>query len=546
MKMRKLMAAILAVCLLLSVSVFASGMPDTSQGGKATSAPPDNSTKAVDILGTRAAIDIEYGEAGYTLSNNITDSYAVEGVDGVTVPVEGEPYTISGVSVYVTAEDWDEEEAVGNSGIIINQKTDENTPVVFGGDEDLYEAPDGESYNSVIVMTVDEDEEIASDATETAPGVAIAYNGSAIEMKNVYVESNGTGRPSVHIPSTTRDSNATQSPDLICVDSKFVNSSTRALLLMGGDVWFLNSVVNTNAWGGLSYDNTESTMYVVNSDVENIGTGGYAIYDAAGCTAYVFGSRVIGGNVGITVCRGAVLTVDSLDGAFDDATDPYDGEADLMVPAATENGETVLVAHDYPIKMHADMAGADSQAVAYLHNSYISTLDEDIVFADGTTYEDWATESTGISGLFNDYQNGTLVVMSSHSGKVVFDSCTLASRTGVLVHSLFTYDSMASGIYPVDGAEYIGDEVIIANMSAEGDILHEDYMRKMVVTLESAELTGAVVGTTLAAWNNYWTAAAAALPEDELNEATDDMTAMEATLQRVIYNDTYETCGAFV
>ena len=542
MKTARPLALALALCMLLSLGAFASSdMPDTSMGGSATSRPPDNSTKAVDILGTRAALYYEYGEDGYTVSQNVTDAYTVAGLDGIAAPASGEPYSLGGVYIDCAAENWDEEEAVGNSGIVINQLTDEDTPFYFGGAEDVYDAPDGERYNSVIVMKVDDNEETASGATETAPGVGIAFNGSQIEMRNVYVESNGSGRPSVHIPSTTRDANTTQLGDLICVDSKFVNHSTRAMLLMGGDVWFLNSVVHTNSWGGLSYDNTSTTMYVVNSDVENIGAGGYAIYDAAGCTAYVYGSSVLGGNVGITVCRNATLTVDSLENADETATAPYDGEAELLVPAATGDGRTRIVSYDYPIKMHADMSGADSQATAYFNNAYLSTMEEDLVFADGTTYADWATEKTGVSKLISDYEAGSIVEISCHNGKAVFDNCELVSRTGVLVHSHFSYDSMASGIYPQDGVEYVGDEVVIRNMSAEGDILHEDYMRKMVLSLENAELTGAVVGTTLAAWNNYWTDAVAALPSDELSSGSDEMSDLEATLKQRIYNDTYET-----
>ncbi len=542
MKTCKILALILVLCMVLSVGAYASdGTPDTSQGGSATSRPPDNSTKAVDILGGRAALYYEYGEDGYTLTQNVTDAYDFRASGELTAPVAGQPYTLEGVYIACASEDWDEENTVGNSGIVINQLADETTPFLFGGDADYYDAPDGETYNSVIIMNVDPDEALPSSATETAPGVGIAFNGSAIEMKNVYVESNGTGRPSVHIPSTTRDANTTQLGDLICVDSMFVNHDTRALLLMGGDVWFLNSTVHTNAWGGLSYDNTSTTMYVVNSDVENIGSGGYAIYDAAGCTAYVYGSHVIGGSTGITVCRNAVLTTDTLDKADAAATEPYDGAADLTAPAATADGRTEIIAHDYAIKMHADMSGPDSQAVAYLNNTYLSTMDEDVQFADGTTYADWASESSGVSGLISDYQSGDAVIIASHNGKVVFDGAEVAARSGVLVHSLFSYDSMASGIYPVDGAEYVGDAVTIANMSAEGDILHEDYMRKMDLSLENAELTGKVVGTTLAGWNSYWTAAVEALPEEELSEASDEMTALESTLVSCIYNDTYET-----
>ncbi len=88
---------------------------------------------------------------------------------------------------------------------------------------------------------------------------------------------------------------------------------------------------------------------------------------------------------------------------------------------------------------------------------------------------------------------------------------------------------MASGIYPVDGAEYAGDAVTFKNMSATGDILHEDYMRKMDVTLENAELTGKVMGTTLTGWNNYWKEQIESINGDE-NDAL-----------LVIHDEVYET-----
>ncbi len=540
MKLRKILSLALALCMILSVGAYASDLPDTSQGGSATSRPPDNSTRAVDLLGAQAAIYIEYSEDGYILSENNTDAFDVQLQQALEAPAIGEEYVMDGVSIIGGRMDWNEETEVGNSGIVINALTDETTTFRFGGSEDYYEAPNGESYNSILISTVDENEADPESAVETARGVGLAFNGKSITIQNAYMDAAGTGRPTIHIPSTTRDKNATQLPDLIVEDSYINNTTTRAMLLMGGDVWFLNSIGYTNAWGALSYDNTSTTMYVVNSDVQNIGSGGYAIYDAAGCTAFVYGSKVLGGNVGITVCRNAQLTVDSLDKASDVATAPYDGDGDLLTPVHTD-GRTVIVAHDQPIMMHADMAGADSQAVAYITNAYISTLEEDLVFADGTTFADWASESTGTSAMASEYQSGAAALIKSHSGKLVFDDCELYSRTGIAVHSMFVYDSMASGIYPQDGAEYIGDEVIFRNMTVNGDVLHEDYMRKMDLSLENATLNGKVVSTTLAGWNSYWTERVEALPADELTDASGEMADLETALQTFIYNDSYET-----
>lgn len=508
------------------------GMPDTTMGGNATSRPPDNSTRAIDILGSRAAVYVQYNEDGYTVSENLTDAYTAEGTQ-IAVPETGAENVMSNLFIQCDSVDWDAENSVGNSGLVINALTDTETTFVLGGEESAFEAPDGNSYNSVIVMNVDENEEYDTSATETAPGCGIAFNGKSLLLNNVYVESTGTGRPSVHIPASTRDKNVSQLSDIIVVDSCILNHSTRAMLLMGGDVWFLNSRAITDAWGALSYDNTATTMYVVNSLAENTGNA-YAIYDAAGCTAYIYGSRVISGGTGITVCRDATLTVASLKDADETATAPYNGTADLLSPSFTSDGRSMIVGYSYPIKIHADMSGPDSVASAYLKDTYLSSQYEDVKLSSGKELEagDSAGGSIGseaMRALVNEFQSGEIVEIACHNGKIVFDNCELNSRTGVLVHSFFNYDSMASGIYPVDGAEYTGDEVVLRNMSAEGDILHDDYMRKMAVSLENAELTGVVSGMTLTGWNNYWRDQIESIGGDEEDETL------------VIHDETYET-----
>ena len=508
-----------------------SGTPDTSMGGSATSRPPDNSTKAIDILGTRAAVYIEYGEDGYTVTNNASDSYKVE-LGEMDAPVIGSANAIKDLYIECSAIDWDAENEVGNSGLVINSLTDEETTFILGGEEDVYDAPNGEKYNSVVIMNMVDDEEYDEDATETAAGCGIAYNGKSLLINNAYVESNGTGRPSIHIPSSTRDSNVTQYSDLIVEDSYVINHSTRALLLMGGDVWFLNSTAITDSWGALSYDNTSTTMYVVNSISEQTGTG-YSIYDAAGCTTYVYGSSIMSGGTGITVCRDATLTVANLSEADEAATAPYTGTADLLSPAVTADGKTIIAAYAYPIKIHADMSGADSVAAAYINDAYLSSCAEDIALTSkefvAASANTASSGSDAMNALVSDYEEGEIVEIACHNGQVTFDNCELNSRKGVLVQSFFAYDSMASGIYPVDGAEYAGDAVTFKNMSATGDILHEDYMRKMDVTLENAELTGKVMGTTLTGWNNYWKEQIESINGDE-NDAL-----------LVIHDEVYET-----
>ena len=572
MKAAKVLALLLAMCFLLSVGVLASGeasgsgeassggasfdlssldlsemfpggMPDTSLGGSATSMPTPPSSKPMNDLGPRAALFIQLGDDGYTVTQNVTDAYTVKGLDDVAAPVVGELYTLAGIYLKCDRIDWDAENAVGNSGIIISQYADETTPVLIGGAEELYEGPDGEMYNSVILMNVAEDEPSPTGSSETAPGVGIGYSGSVIELNNVFMEASGTNRSTVLMPSRYSDSDVKQDGDLVLVDSWINCRGNRSLFLMGGDVWCLNSTVLTNNHGALSFDQCMSNMYVVNSTSEILVSGGYAIYNAANCNVNIYGSEIMGGTTAIIVCRNGVLTVDTLENAPAEATDPYDGTADLMTPAATEDGRTRIIAATYPIRMHADMTDKDMQAQAYLSNAYISAMPEDVVFVDGTTLESDSSASggSGISGLLNAYNTGAIVDMGSHNGVVVFDNCELRSPKDLLVHSHFSNDTMASGIFPIDGVEYAGDEVVFRNASYTGDVLHEDYMRKMVLSLENAELTGRVVGTTLEGWNSYWREQVEALPEDELSAASDEMTAVESTLTKVIHDEVYET-----
>ena len=501
------------------------GSADTELGGAATSTPPDNSTRPINILGPRAAIYFEYTEDGYVLSKNITDAYTVEGADDLAIPTVGEEYVISGLHIKCDREDWDAENTVGNSGIIFNALDDVETTFVIGGQDDVYEAPNGQQYNSVIELYVDPDEPYDNSAQETAPGVGVCINGKRLTLNNVYVESNGYNRPSVYVPTYNNDwNNVKILPELVCADCYFMNHSTRDLLLMGSDVWFLNSTAMTDNWGALSYDFTSAALYMVNSVAYN-NAAGYTIYDAAQCNAHLYGSKLTSAGIGIMVARDATLDTDVLSAADETATEPYCGTADLLEPSATEDGRTVLIGYGNPVKIHADMSAADTVAVVNLKDTYLSSMAEDVVMYDGSEFDpenggSSGRQSSGISSVYNDYTNGAAVAISCHNGSVTFDNCEVKSRTGVLVQSFYSHDTMASGIFPVDGAEYAGDSVTIKNMAAEGDILHEDWMRKMVVSIENAQLTGKVTGTTLTGWNNYWREQLAAMDAAEGDEAT--------------------------
>ncbi|MCR5082840.1 MAG: hypothetical protein K6B15_05120 [Parasporobacterium sp.] len=76
------------------------------------------------------------------------------------------------------------------------------------------------------------------------------------------------------------------------------------------------------------------------------------------------------------------------------------------------------------------------------------------------------------------------------SNNIIIDlnNTSIESESGVLVHSIVNDDPCAA---KVNGSVY-GVNVYMTDMEAKGDLVHEDTDRQMWVSLESAQLTGAI------------------------------------------------------
>ncbi|NTV89061.1 MAG: hypothetical protein HGA22_01655 [Clostridiales bacterium] len=576
MKLKKVLIIILVICMLIPTAVTAADdlpampqgegvmlapppgfpggdMPDTSQGGKARAAPPDNSTKAVNLLGERSAVYFEFTNGGYKLHDNSRTADGFETANKLSVPVVGKEYTISGVNIRYDSIDYDTTNKVGNSGIVINSLKDAATPFTIGGDKDYYTVG-GKGYNSVIVTQAKDDEYQDAKATESAQGVGIAYNGPQLTLDNVYMESKGAGRPNVLIPSSMRDKNVTQAGKLIVKNSLIKNESTRALLLMGGDAYFYNNSFVTGKWGCLSFDNTASVMYAVNNDILVDAVTGYGTYVAAGCKVKFYGVHAMSGDNAVRICRDGVFYSDTLQNATEESLSKLDAseKAGLLSVkdsrVAAYEGRNMLAGGFAGMTVHADMAGPKTQAKAEIKNTIISTLPEDVVYSNGTSFKDTEAQAFYYNRSVNDYfmyklVHGADVLVTSHSADFSFDNVEMRSSTGTLVRTVYGYDAMASGIYPKDGKEYIGDEFSFSNMEAKGDIIHEDYMRKMNLSLNKTSLEGAVVSGTVTTWNNHWSDLSD--PSEELKKIGVDTTGVvfdhDKVLSNLVSGEGYDT-----
>jgi hypothetical protein len=115
----------------------------------------------------------------------------------------------------------------------------------------------------------------------------------------------------------------------------------------------------------------------------------------------------------------------------------------------------------------------------------------------------------GESAYFINHHKGSVIALRSTNGDINLKNVTMNAAvnetTGrkVVIHSMLNYDGRGA-VYPKDGAEFAGINLNLRDMKMNGDILHEDYQRKMLLNCENTQIEGAIVSGTMANWNAIW------------------------------------------
>ena len=111
-------------------------------------------------------------------------------------------------------------------------------------------------------------------------------------------------------------------------------------------------------------------------------------------------------------------------------------------------------------------------------------------------------------GAYVDYISGSVILVKSTSCFITLDGADLESYSDTLIHTVINSDSMNNLLKEGDSDDprVDGINVDMKNMTVTGNILHEDYQRKMRLSLENTTLTGAIVSGTCEDWNAKWTA----------------------------------------
>ncbi len=471
-----------------------------------------------------------------------------------------------------------------------------NTVVILDNDDKGELNPLGADSDTVF----DEIEDL-DNSNCTFPGVGLYVAGNKLYLNNALIETVGTHRPALYTASNDDPNKAVdQQATVVLTDSVLMGwgsegdgssaptftgmyGSTRPTLLnSNGDIYFYNSAVYGSDWGAYSLDQASGThLYVVNSyDINTV--GGYGVYAlGADNSVWMFGSKTVSAQYGIILCAQGSIYMNNMGAAYEtqqmnvaagstaeittftgDAMAEYDGvidEADYLVPG----GGSFVSGSVNAVSFTADGSGQllDSHLIAT--DTYFSTLDEDVADQDGNLLTnimeynalsylaDYAPITNGAPYFFFNHIDGSTLCYRSINNQTVLTGCDIVSRTGVIIHSVLGYDPSAGGIDVADGTEYVGLDITLNDMDLTGDILHEDYQRKMVLTMNGTSLTGAVVTGTLAGWNSAietevetaWNSVDPFVDETltvgEVAEAAG--ISMDSTIATLEKNDTYES-----
>lgn len=100
-----------------------------------------------------------------------------------------------------------------------------------------------------------------------------------------------------------------------------------------------------------------------------------------------------------------------------------------------------------------------------------------------------------------------LLLIKSTNTDITLEDATLIAKNGILIHSKINEDPYANR--PDPGTELSGIQIALKDMRLEGDILHEDTEREMMLSLTGTKIRGSIKGAALSLdRDSRWTATA--------------------------------------
>lgn len=373
------------------------------------------------------------------------------------------------------------------------------------------------NYNSVLLFTLDAD--VPKGTKTGSSGIDAANDGGMVYVVNAYLQVDGAqryvsstfGKASTivndsYLVSTGNANGHTNDIDLpFSNEALLIDGAARTNFTIGGaKTYYFNSTVVAEGWAALSTDAAAPEglhLYAYNSKAYAL-NGGYGTYADFFCNVHLYGSYLEAAEIGGIIAKSGHINI--LDGSSASA------ETLKLNTGNTTNKGSHIVAGRNAMMIHApDMAGVGLKAVDHgtlnIQNSILETSNNIKSKFDYNTYgaDDKA---------FVDYVMGDVILIKSTSAIVSIDNSKLISSNGVLFHTVLNSDRMGNFLKADDNKakDEQGNIIVkpialsLMSMDANGDILHDDYQRNMVLQLSGTILTGRINQGTHATWKKMW------------------------------------------
>jgi hypothetical protein len=299
------------------------------------------------------------------------------------------------------------------------------------------------------------------------------------------------------VTSTGSNENTQEVSEPFSNEALLISGTARANFSVGASrTYYFHSVCTAEGWAALSTDSATGDgldLYAYNTEAiaEH---GGYGTYADTNCRVWLYGSRLTAAEIGCIISKSGQIHAYGSSAADETLLSYNEGE--------TVDEDTSIVGGRNAVMIHApDMMGeglgaadcgiltAEDTALA-TSNDLISTKD----------YRDYGEAV----GAYVDYISGSVILVRSTSAKIDLKNVRMDSYSGTLIQSVLSADSMGNFLAPGDGDQVEPISVTMTDMDVVGDIRHEDYQRRMTVTLENTTLSGNIVSGTMEDWNSTW------------------------------------------
>lgn len=444
------------------------GMPTDMSPGAGGGAPPaDGAPTDAAIVITDGAenTDNEY-EAG-----KYTDLISVE--DGVVtisgLNLESGDYSFNGIAVTGA----DSKVRLEKATIRLGVDTPADSSASGGAALNL--------DNGAVVYV--SDSELVVDGS--ARYVTAAYNDATLVVNNSSVISTGSNE------------NTTEIAEPFSNEALLISGNARANFSIGATkTYYFNSVCTAEGWAALSTDSATGSgldLYAYNTEgvAEN---GGYSTYADTNCRVWLYGSRLSAAEISCIISKSGQIHAYNASAADEELLSYNEGDV--------VEEETLLVGGRNAVMIHApDMMGQGIYAADCgtftAEDTTIATSEDLVSTKDYYDYGDAV-------GAYVDYVMGDLFLIRSTSANIDLKNVRMDSYNNVLVHTVLNSDSMGNFLAAGDGDQVNPVAITMTDMDVTGDILHEDYQRRMTVSLTDATLSGNIVSGTVDSWNEKW------------------------------------------